>query len=190
MKKSVAAYWVFAVSFALVFNVLIAEAKAQLLDRSLSFRDLALQLQTPEAVAHYMWRHFDFESDQTQFGEEERWQSPEEFLETRKGDCEDFALFAQNILKMNGIPSYLVNIYSHRFSHTVCVFKEHDKFNVIDGTRVIRYEAESLDELMLKIDPFWNQGALVAPSQETHQGKILAQFDRLAKAHHRLTTSA
>lgn len=64
MKKGVAAYWVFAVSLVLVTFVVTAEAKAQLLDRNLSLRDLANQLQTPEDIAHYLWRHFSFESDQ------------------------------------------------------------------------------------------------------------------------------
>ena len=179
MKKSVAAYWVFAVSLVLVSFVMTAEAKAQLLDRSLSLRDLADQLQTPEDVAHYLWRHFSFESDQAQFGKEEYWQSPEEFLTTRRGDCEDFALMAHEILKMKGVKTYLVNIYSDRYAHTVCVFKENDKFNVIDGTRVIRLESENLQELSSKIYPFWNQGAIVGLSEKTGEGRILSKFEPL-----------
>ena len=40
MKKSVAAYWVIALSLVFVTFVMIAEARAQVLDRGLSFRGL------------------------------------------------------------------------------------------------------------------------------------------------------
>ena len=50
-----------------------------------------------------MWRLFLFESDQNQFGENEHWQSPEEFMQTGKGDCEDFALWAWRKLAELGI---------------------------------------------------------------------------------------
>jgi hypothetical protein len=41
-------------------------------------------------------------SDQDQFGEEDYWQLPEQFEESKKGDCEDFALWAwRQLLQMN-----------------------------------------------------------------------------------------
>lgn len=36
----------------------------------------------------------NYVSDQEQFGERDYWQPPEEFEKTKKGDCEDFALWA------------------------------------------------------------------------------------------------
>jgi hypothetical protein len=41
-------------------------------------------------------------SDQEQFGQEDYWQPPEQFEETRKGDCEDFALWSwRQLMRMN-----------------------------------------------------------------------------------------
>jgi len=41
-------------------------------------------------------------SDQEQFGEEDYWQPPEQFEETKRGDCEDYALWAwRQLLQMN-----------------------------------------------------------------------------------------
>ncbi len=41
-------------------------------------------------------------SDQEQFGEEDYWQPPEQFEESKKGDCEDFALWTwRQLLQMN-----------------------------------------------------------------------------------------
>jgi hypothetical protein len=41
-------------------------------------------------------------SDQEQFGERDYWQPPEQFEENKKGDCEDFALWAwRQLLHLN-----------------------------------------------------------------------------------------
>jgi len=41
-------------------------------------------------------------SDEEQFGEKDYWQPPEQFEETKKGDCEDYALWAwRQLLQMN-----------------------------------------------------------------------------------------
>ncbi len=178
MKISVAAYGFIAISIVFVTIFMSTEARAQVLDRPLSLQVLASQLNTPEAIAKYMWRHFQVESDRAQFGREEKWQSPEEFLTTRRGDCEDFALFAQQVLKLNGISSFLLNVYSDKTAHTVCVFKEGGFYHVIDGTEVIRTKASSLDGLISEINPFWRESAIVRASESSDGGKILARFGR------------
>lgn len=178
--NSVAAKRVFAVSLAVIFILTIGDAKAQLLDRALSLRDLSFQLNTPESIAHFMWHNFSFENDKENFGKADYWQSPESFLVTRKGDCEDFALFAHTLLKVNGVNSFLLNIYGRKFAHTVCVFKENDKYNVIDGTKVIRFEAEDLTKLASQIYPFWKKAAVVKPAENGADGfgVILAEFQK------------
>ena len=156
MKKPIAAIGLFAASLVLfLFSSLTAEANAQLLDRTLSLANLSLELKTPENIAHYMWRNFVFETDQRQFGREEYWQSPQELMQTRKGDCEDFAVFAYELLKRQGIQTFLLNVYGGSFAHTVCVFKDKGKYQIIDGSDIKRVNASSLDELSKKIYPFW-----------------------------------
>jgi predicted transglutaminase-like cysteine proteinase len=175
--KAVAAYWLFAITLVLLSTTLTSEAKAQLPDRSLSFSLIAQQLQTPEQITRYMWRNFLFENDARQFGREDYWQSPEEFLMTRKGDCEDFATFAYEILKLNGYSAYLLNIYGGKYSHTVCVFKENGKYQVIDGTDVKRYNAEALNDLTSEIYSRWETGMIVKPA--TSEGAtVLAEFSK------------
>ena len=177
-KHAVAALWLFAASLVLVISfVTIAEANTTLLDRTLSLSDLALQLKTPDKIAHYMWRHFLFEQDQRQFGKEEYWQTPEEFLASQKGDCEDFASFATALLRLNGTNAFILNVYGDGYAHTLAVFEENGAYHVIDGTEVQRYEAKTLPELLEKIHPFWRMGAIVAPSS-TGTGTILKQFNR------------
>ena len=190
MKKSIAALGFFAASFVLVTILGCAEANAQILDQGPSFRDLAIKLQTPEDVAHYMWRHFQFEDDRSNFGRDDHWQKPEEFLTTQKGDCEDFALFAREVLKMQGIKCFLLNVYGKRFAHTVCVFKENGKYNVIDGTNVFRFQAGDIKSLLGKIYPFWDTGSIVEPAPSSDYGQILTQFERQAKIKQQMPIAA
>ena len=190
MRKGLAACRAVVVGLVFVFSVMVAETKAQPLDRVLSLRDLAGQLNTPDDIARYLWKNFTFEEDQRQFGKEEYWQSPEEFLETHKGDCEDFALFAHALLQMQGIPSFLLNIYSGRVAHTVCVFRENGRYQVIDESRVKRYGAKNLDELMTRILPFWQKGAIVTPLPGKKRAGILAEFVNGLKVRRRLEISS
>ena len=147
---------------------------------NLTGQKLAGELKTPDDVARYLWRNFSFEDDQRQFHQNEYWQSPEEFLKNRRGDCEDFAVMAQALLKAMGIKSFLLNVYGSGYAHTLCVFEEGGKYQVIDGDRVRRYKAASLEELSRKIHPFWKSSAVVVPSPATKSGRIVKLFAKSA----------
>ena len=179
MTKSIAANWVVAISSVLVAFVLVfPDANAQFVDRTLSLRDLASQLKTPEAIAQYLWRNFTYESDRYLFGKDNVLQSPETMMETRKGDCEDFAMFAYQLLKMNGIKAFLFNVYGNGYGHSVCVFKENGKFTVIDGTRIIRSEAATLDDVAYELYPFWNKATVSILPSGSGTVKILEKIAR------------
>ena len=190
MKKSVAARWVFVVGFVVVLSFLTAEAKAQSLDRVLPLQNVFSDLKSPDEISKYLWKNFRFSSDRVVFGEDEYWQSPEEFIQNGEGDCEDFALFARQALKAQGINAFLLNIYGDQFAHTVCVFKENGAFHVIDRDKVIRYNAKDIHELMDKIYPHWKKGAIVTRSSTKKSARVLSEFEQMLRAQHRLSTSA
>ena len=166
------------------------QAHAETIGSGFSFQNLIHQLQTPETITRFMWKYFRVESDQRQFGTEEYWQSPEELLRNRQGDCEDFAIFAHQILKSHGWNSFLMNIYGGRFPHTVCVFKENGTYHVIDGTDLIRTKTTDLKALISEIDPFWKEGAIVTHQKNSKQGRIVSHFEKRLRAMHRMATSA
>lgn len=179
MKKNIAAILSYAAYTVLLFTVLVPNADAQILTQSpLTFHKIATELSTPEAIGRYLWKNFVYESDQSNFGKEEYWQTPEEFIANGKGDCEDFALFAAELLKNTGKQAFVLNIYGRKFAHTVCVYLDNGRYNVIDGTDVKKYEADDLSSLMSKIHPHWNKGAIVAISSETHKGRIVKHITK------------
>lgn len=184
--KNIFAKGVLVAGLIAVFNLGSSELRAQISPEPV-LSDLAQKLKTPESIAHYLWRNFSFEKDQRQFGQKEYWQSPQEFLQNGKGDCEDFAIFAKALLEQLGKRAFLFNVYGDGFAHTVCVFEEGGKFHVIDKDRVIRYDAASLEELSKKIYPFWRTGAVVKPSPKG--GMILKLVERI-EGEKRLSFSA
>ncbi len=143
------------------------------------FLQVATSLSNPESIAKYMWKNFRVESDQNQFGQEERWQSPDELLNNQRGDCEDFARFAYEILKLNGTNAWLVSIYGRGgYGHTVCIFSENGLYHAIDGTDVKRFKAKSLTEVFGKIYPFWQKAALVKALPSGSRAVILKEFHK------------
>ncbi len=189
MRRHLGVFTAWLLGVTLIYATAFPEGSASL-EPGESFQQLAQQLKSPEHIAHFMWRRFSLITDQTQFGKEDYWQTPEELLVSGKGDCEDLASFASEMLKLKGIPSLLINIYGGRFPHAVCIFKEKDAFNVIDVNGFQRYPGKDLKQLLSSIDPFWENGAIVTHSPHSRRGKILAKIERRIREEHRFRISA
>ena len=127
---------------------------------STSLDKLAFLYTTPKTIAAFLKHEFTFERDWDLFGEAEHWQTPQEFLTKRKGDCEDYALLAQGLLVRNGIEAYVFSLYGEGYAHTVCVFVEEGRYNVINQDRVRYYRTKSLEALASAIYPAWTVGAI------------------------------
>lgn len=177
MNKAIAAAKGVAVSIGLLLVLLMtAEVNAQLSDRTLSLAELARQLRTPESIANYLWRNFIFESDWRVFGKEEYRQSPEEFLSNRRGDCEDFANMAYQLLRLNGYEAFLLNIYGDRLAHTICIFKVGGEYQAIDGSALKQVAAKSLNELVHKIRPSGKEARIGIPLKGHGENGFSVQF--------------
>lgn len=183
-NKTITTIWAFAMAVGLVVNTFVSDASAQsFIQPSLSIQNPAqnLNLISPEAIAKFLWKNFEFQEDQEQFGQKEYWQTPEEFMMNKKGDCEDFAMMAKSLLEQIGHKSFLISVYGSRYAHTVTVFEENGKYNIIDGSQIKRFQADSIEEVMTKLYPHWNEGAIVSISKKTNQGRILKKFEKDAK---------
>jgi hypothetical protein len=128
-----------------------------------SLEALAGRYATPKAVAGFLQEEFDFARDAELFGEAERWQSPEEFLRRRAGDCEDFALLARELLRRNGIEAEVFSLFGDDgYAHTVCVFRDAEgRYSVINQGRLRAYRARSLEALASRLHPGWTFGGIV-----------------------------
>jgi len=136
---------------------------------------LARTYTTPKAIAAFLREEFRFQGDEELFGEIDHWQTPEEFVARQVGDCEDYALLAQTLLRRNGIEAYVVSIFGDGgYAHTVSVFvDERGRYNAINQDRLRTVHAKSLEALATHLYPGWTV-AMIA-EQDGTRGRSVAQ---------------
>jgi transglutaminase-like putative cysteine protease len=137
---------------------------------------LAATYRTPHAVAAFLRKEFQFQRDEELFGEIDRWQSPEAFLQRRVGDCEDYALLAKELLQRNGIEAYVFSLFGEEgYAHTVSVFVDEDgRYNVINQDKLRRYRAKTLEAVAAQINPAWTV-AMIA-EQDGPRGRVVREI--------------
>ena len=127
----------------------------------LSIESIVQAYPTPNGLAQFLRQTFTFKTDEELFGEMDYWQAPEEFLARRAGDCEDYALFAQAVLRKQGIESHVLSVFGEEgYAHTVCVFRQSGRYQVINQDRVQAYGAKTLETLAWQLYRGWTYGAL------------------------------
>lgn len=133
-----------------------AERSAILLDR------LADAYTTPKAIAAFLKQEFTFKRDEELFGEVDHWQTPEEFAARKAGDCEDYALLSQALLRRNGIEAYVLSLFGEEgYAHTVTVFVDGDgRYNAINQDKLRAYRAKSLEALASQLSPSWTSAMI------------------------------
>ena len=132
---------------------------------------------TPERVASFLRSHLVFQDDRLLFGQADYWQSPEEMLARGRGDCEDYALLACNLLSRQGKRAFVFSLYGEGgYAHTVCVFLEDGHYNVLNQDRLVRVRASTLEELAQKIYPGWKWGAVA--QRQGHRGRAVRLITR------------
>ena len=149
---------------------------------SLALDHLAHQYTDPKAIASFLRHEFTFTRDEDLFGEADRWQSPEEFLTRKAGDCEDYALLAKALLERNWITAYVFSLFGDdNYAHTVCVFlDEHGRYNVINQDQVRYYRAKSLEALASALHPGWTFGGIV--EQDGLRGRFVKRITNVHPA--------
>ena len=78
----------------------------------------------PVTLGNWLTNNFTYQDE----APEEYWKTPKETVRDKGGDCEDFAILAQYVLKKLGYNAYVVVIkYSDtEFMHAICVLKHKD----------------------------------------------------------------
>ena len=130
---------------------------------------------SPKDIANFLHQNFKFAPDEKIFGEEDYWQAPEEFWKNRKGDCEDYALFSKSALEKLGIEAFVVSLYGDRgYGHTVTVFREEGRYNVINEDRLYNFRSKSIEEALTRIHPGWTWGAVAR--REGNRGWLIREL--------------
>lgn len=83
----------------------------------------------------------------------DNWAFPEETLDRKYGDCEDFAFFNASVLRVLGYHPTVLALGTFRIlggtiitSHAICVFKKGDYYLWFDNEKLKKTEASSMEE--------------------------------------------
>jgi hypothetical protein len=88
-------------------------------------------------------------------------------LARKKGDCEDFALFANAALNDLGFESHVVSIYGKNgYAHTVTVYKQDGKYRVFNDGRLYKFDTETVPDALSKINSQWQWAAYTERKNE------------------------
>jgi hypothetical protein len=108
-----------------------------------SIDEVAKYCSTPKEIGTWLKFYLTYTPDPKDI-----WQSAEETFQTKKGDCEDYAILAKEILKRKGIDSQVIHFIFTLDGvikgHAVCAFKENGKYNYISTSG---YQASQVDDL-------------------------------------------
>lgn len=131
---------------------------------------------TPKAIANFLKREFTFKRDLDLFGEADHWQSPDEFLAQQAGDCEDYALLAQALLRRHGFEALIFSVFGEDgYAHTVAVFVDQDgRYDVINQDRLELTHVQSLEAIASRLYPAWTYAAIV--EQDGFYGQPVKEF--------------
>ena len=147
----------------LIFTQALPRASAQMpLSVTLPLAGLSnVLLLAPKDLAKFMKENFRFVEDARLFRQEDYWQSPEEFWKRRAGDCEDYALFSQYVLSLQGKESFVVSFYDATgYGHTVTLVLDEGRYDVMNEDRFYRYRAGTIEEALTRIHPVWTWAAV------------------------------
>lgn len=99
----------------------------------IDFLNIVESLQTPKEICQYMLDNFGYEDHPY------KTLTPYELFLSKKGDCNDFSLFAVFMADWHGYETYqiLIKFYSHVFGytmgHTIGIFKEGGCYSISEG---------------------------------------------------------
>lgn len=157
-RKKVLLTWMIGINLLATFILPPAFAKLQ----ALSPLEYVLEYtDSPESLSRFMKQNFDFTEDKSLFGEVDYWQTPEEFWNRKKGDCEDYALFANYVFARLQMESYVISIYGpDGYGHTIVIYKEGGRFQVMNEDRIYRYDASSIEEAISFVHSDWSWAAI------------------------------
>lgn len=101
------------------------------------------KLTTTDKYFEWVFFNITYVSDKIDYA-----QSPEETLKLKQGDCEDFAILNQAVLKHFGIQSGFWGVYSNRKSgHAIIVFWENGQLSYTSNEMKVETGTTSIEEL-------------------------------------------
>lgn len=114
-----------------------------ILPNDMGFLTLIKELNTPEKICQYMQDNFTFELNTSLL-------DPYQLYITRKGDCNDFAIFGVFFANCHNYETYQIAIFDEdiRYNHCLAIYKENNLYNFSDSQHYFTINAISFKEIV------------------------------------------
>lgn len=128
-----------------------------------SFSTTVSDLDTPQKVYSWMQQNFTYNADVTSADE---FRDPQTTFNLKSGDCDDYARFADYVLKQHGYKSDVMSVYNSKQGHSVCVWADaNGKLNYLSNNSYVVLTADDLAAVAKSIYADWKIYAIY-PNQE------------------------
>lgn len=89
----------------------------------------------------------------------DRWQTPAETINLRRGDCEDFAVLSQELLDGVGIRCEIaiIKFQGLDISHAICIWQDGDNYKFMSNQELVETRESSLERAVGKMYPDWER---------------------------------
>ncbi|MBI4706628.1 MAG: transglutaminase family protein [Candidatus Omnitrophica bacterium] len=130
---------------------------------SQTIQSVANQLKSAQDLSLWFNKEFRYETEMP-----DRWQSAEETLRLKKGDCEDFAILSKELLGRKGIKGDIVVIKFQGVnqSHAIFIFKEGKYFSFISNKQLIQTNSPTLAGAIQEQFPDWEKITFATAKKE------------------------
>jgi predicted transglutaminase-like cysteine proteinase len=141
----------------------IKEVTDQNVAEEQSFARVVQMNGSPEKCFSWMQSNIQYKPDA---GPEDEFRNPETTFQLGYGDCDDYALFAEYVLKNHGYDCETVSVFNSTEGHAVCVWKGSDgKYNYLSNKGVRNISADDLNQVSKDIYPDWGVYAIYPSNQ-------------------------
>jgi len=116
------------------------------------------QYMNPQALNYWCITETSYISDQDQFGVLEYYQSPEEFVKNKQGDCEDYGIYINHYLTQLNYETKMYVVQCPKYNgrtHIINVFKQKNVYLIFSNGYL--YDTDKTDpiEAIKEIYPTW-----------------------------------
>jgi hypothetical protein len=140
-----------------------AKNETENLKETRSFAEVTASLDTPQKVYDWMKINIIYRPDETYADE---YRDAETTFQLGYGDCDDYAMFADYVLKKHGYKTTIISVYTDSKGHSVCVWEgQNKKLNDLSNTGIQQLNAQDLMEVADNVYTDWKVYS-VYPSNE------------------------
>jgi hypothetical protein len=147
-------------------------SRPRILDEKIRFLIKLNHITSLESFGQWLERNFTYQRDING----DSWANPEETLERKKGDCEDFAILARAVLKVLGYQSKIIVLQlNQQAAHAICLFQVNGYYCWFDNAILRKTSARSLGSFIEGMAANGNLVAMLELNPEKKEWSMLYQ---------------